>query len=127
MSKRQSIKGKGIDDLLFGLAENEKELKKESVPKKSKVKKFRSSDISYDQSEAVERLTVPLPLDQVQALTSLERAIMKNRSRRAKKQRITKNSIIRACLQVFLSLDLDVKEIPDEAELAKRIEQVVGS
>ena len=52
---------------------------------------------------------------------------MKSRSRRAKKQRITKNSIIRACLQVFLSLDLDVKEIPDEAELAKRIEQVVGS
>jgi len=127
MSKRQSLRGKGIDDLLFGLAENEKELKEEKVRKKSKVKKLRSSDISYDQSEAVERLTVPLPLGQVQALTSLERAIMKSRSRGAKKQRITKNSIIRACMQVFLRLDLDVKEIPDEAELAKRIEQVVRS
>ncbi len=127
MSKRQSLRGKGIDDLLFGLAENEKELKKEKVPKKSQVKKLRSSEISYHQAETVERLTVPLPLDQVQSLNSLERAIMKSRSRRAKKQRITKNSIIRACLQVFLSLDLDVKEIPDEAELVKRIEQAVGS
>jgi len=127
MSKRQSLKGKGIDDLLFGISENHKELAEaEKGKRKSEVKKLRSSVLDEDMEAELERLTVPLPFDQVQALSKLERSIMKNRSRNSKKQRITKNSIIRACLEVFLTLDLDTNEIPDETELARRIERTVG-
>jgi hypothetical protein len=130
MSKRQSLKGKGIDDLLFGLAENNKEMTKEKEKKKepkpkSKVRKLLSPELEIDISGEVERLTVPLPFSQVQSLAQLERVIMKSRSRKAKKQRITKNSIIRACLQVFLQLDLDMNEISDENELIRRIEKAV--
>lgn len=127
MSKRQSLKGKGIDDLLFGISENHKELAEVEKGKgKSEVKKLRSSVIAEAMEAELERLTVPLPFDQVQALSKLERSIMKNRSSNSKKQRITKNSIIRACLEVFLQLDLDTNEIPDETELARRIERTVG-
>ncbi len=124
MSKRQSLKGKGIDNLLFGISENNEKLEKEAEQKpKAKVKKLRAYDVSAKSSSEIERITVPLRFSQVEALARIERAIMKNRSRQAKKQRITKNSIIRACLEVMLGLEFDLGEISDETELTRRIQK----
>lgn len=122
MSKRQSLKGKGIDSLLFGFGENHKILQ-EAEDKKEKLRPQKAADEGKrnENNNEIERVTVPLRLNQVEALTNLERKIMKRRSRKAKKQRITKNAIIRACLDVFLELDIDVEEIPNEAELTRRI------
>ena len=73
------------------------------------------------------KLTVRLNEKQLEYLTSLEREIMRKRSSRNKKERITKNSIIRSLLNVFEQngLDIETSEIADEKELEKRIQKVL--
>jgi len=129
MSKRQSLKGKGIDSLLFGISEKDKELEKEEKKEekpKSEVRKLRTKIKKIDVLD-YERITVPLRVEQVDKLGKIERLIMKSRSRNAKKQRITKNTIIRACLDAFFNLDFDIKEIQDENELRNRILKALKS
>lgn len=125
MSKRQSLKGKGIDSLLFGISEKDKELEEEKKPN-NEVKKLRSKIKKIDVTD-YERITVPLRVEQVDKLSKIERTIMKSRSRKAKKQRITKNTIIRACLDAFLDVDFDIKEIQDENELRDRLTDALKS
>ena len=69
------------------------------------------------------KLTIRLNEEQLDFLTNLEREIMKRRSKDNKKERITKNSIIRSMLNVFseYGFDFNKSEIPDEDELTKRI------
>ena len=69
------------------------------------------------------KLTIRLNEKQLNFLTSLEREIMKNRTSKNKKERITKNSIIRSLLNVFEEngSEFNNSEIPDEKELEKRI------
>ncbi|MGI9534639.1 MAG: hypothetical protein ACR2NW_06795 [Thermodesulfobacteriota bacterium] len=76
--------------------------------------KFESYDV---------KLTIRLNESQLDFLTNLEREIMKKRSKENKKERITKNSIIRSMLNVFSENDIEFNksEIPDEDELTKRI------
>lgn len=73
----------------------------------SKQPKFKTFDI---------KLSILLRHDQLEWLSSIERKVMKNRSSKNKKERITKNTIIRACLDLIKELDFDVREIADEAE-----------
>ncbi len=54
-------------------------------------------------------------------LHNLERDIMKNRSSENKKERITKNTVVRAMLSCFRNIKFDKDEIPNEAELRARI------
>jgi len=75
--------------------------------KPSKQPKFKTFDI---------KLSILLRQDQLDWLSLIERKTMKNRSSRNKKERITKNTIIRACLDLIKELDFDVREISDEAE-----------
>ena len=79
-----------------------------------KTPKFESYDV---------KLTIRLNEEQLDFLTNLEREIMKKRSKANKKERITKNSIIRSMLNVFseYGIDFNKSEIPDEDELTKRI------
>ncbi len=67
------------------------------------------------------KLTVRLKEDQLEFLSRLEREIMKNRSSDNRKERITKNSVIRAMVETFRNLDIDTGEIRDEEELVKRL------
>lgn len=78
------------------------------------VPKYRSYEV---------KLTVRLSEDHLEFLSSLEREIMKNRSRENRKERITKNSIIRSILDVFRNLDYEKSEISNEEELARRIRE----
>lgn len=73
------------------------------------------------------KLTVRLNEKQLDYLSSLEREIMKNRSSKNKRERITKNSIIRSLINVFEqnSSDLEKAEIADENELEKRIRKTL--
>ena len=48
---------------------------------------------------------------------------MKNRSRVNRRERITKNSIIRATIDVFKNLNIDTSEIGDEDELIKKLKR----
>ena len=71
------------------------------------------------------KLYVLLRDDQLEFLAKLTREIMKNRTSAYKVERITKNTIIRALIDNLKDLELDVRNIPDETELAKRIADVI--
>lgn len=73
------------------------------------------------------KLYVLLRDDQLEYLARLTRQIMKNRTSAYKIERITKNTIIRALIDNLKELELDVRNIPDETELAKRIADSVRS
>ena len=72
------------------------------------------------------KLTVRLKEDQLEFLSRLEREIMKNRSSDNRKERITKNSVIRAMVDTFRNLDIDTREIGDEEELVKRLIKAIS-
>ena len=91
-----------------------------------------SEEVSLSQAQKADRsipkfqtyeikLTVRLKEDQLEFLSRLEREIMKNRSSDNRKERITKNSVIRAMVDTFRNLDIDTGEIADEEELVKRL------
>ncbi len=65
--------------------------------------------------------TLRISSEDFEFLHNLEREIMKNRSRENKKERITKNSIIRAMLACLKNVKFDRKDIPDENELRIRM------
>jgi hypothetical protein len=73
------------------------------------------------------KLYVLLRDDHLEFLARLTREIMKNRTSAYKKERITKNTIIRALIDNLKELELDVRNIPDEIELAKRIADSIRS
>lgn len=66
-------------------------------------------------------VTLRISHEDFEFLHNLEREIMKNRSRENKKERITKNSIMRAMLGCLRNVKFDRKDIPDENELRIRI------
>ena len=88
--------------------------KKTDTNDKQAKPKFESYDV---------KLTIRLNESQLDFLTNLEREIMKKRSKENKRERITKNSIIRSMLNVFseYGIEFNKNEIPDEDELTKRI------
>ena len=101
ITERENNKSIRIEDIVGGK-------EKRNVPKNE----------TYDV-----KLTIRLNEKQLNFLTSLEREIMKNRTSKNKKERITKNSIIRSLLNVFEEngSEFNNSEIPDEKELEKRI------
>ena len=108
----------GIDPLSWITErENNKSIRIEDIvggKEKRNVPKYETYDV---------KLTIRLNEKQLNFLTSLEREIMKNRTSKNKKERITKNSIIRSLLNVFEEngSEFNNSEIPDEKELEKRI------
>jgi len=68
-----------------------------------------------------EAVTLRISHEDFEFLHSLEREIMKNRSKENRKERITKNSIIRAMLGCLKNVKFDRKDIPNENELRVRI------
>jgi hypothetical protein len=76
-----------------------------------KIPKFQTYEI---------KLTLRLRENQLEFLSRFEREIMKNRSPVNRRERITKNSILRAMIDAFGSLSIETNEIGDEDELKKR-------
>ncbi|MBC7286935.1 MAG: hypothetical protein H5T86_02610 [Armatimonadetes bacterium] len=64
-------------------------------------------------------MTARLTEDQLEYLDAAERRIM--RSRRRRRERITKNSIIRAAIELVRRLPWDHRDIADEEELLQRL------
>lgn len=69
-------------------------------------------------------LTARLTEDQIDYLETMERRIM--RSRRRRRERITKNTIIRAAIELIRALPWDYEDIADEAELVQRLLDAAG-
>ena len=89
----------GVDPLSWiSEKEKNKSIKIEDIVAKKEKKtlaKFETYDI---------KLTIRLDEDQLDFLTDLEREIMRRRSSKNRKERITKNSIIRSLINAFLIL-----------------------
>ncbi len=65
------------------------------------------------------KLSILISSEQQKYLEDVVMKVMRNRSR--KKERITKNSVIRCLIDFMKTLDLDLNDIPDEKELLKRM------
>ncbi len=94
----------------------EKELALQMSPgkkrKKEHLPKFRTFEV---------RLTSLLREDQLEFLEKLIRDIRKNRIPGYRKERITKNTLIRVFIDVFMNRKIDTSNIPDEETLLERI------
>ena len=91
----------------------------------SVIKKEKTNLPKYETYEV--KLTLRLNDEHLEYLTNLERQIMKNRSSKNKKERITKNSILRAMIDAFKEVDFKKEEIPDERELKRRFVKQVAT
>ena len=83
----------------------------------SKGPKFETFDV---------KLSVLLRNDQLEFLERLTRETMGNRNRDSRKERITKNTVVRACLDALQGVEMDTGNIPDEEELLRRIQTAMG-
>ncbi|HOV22017.1 MAG TPA: hypothetical protein PLW95_04970 [bacterium] len=67
------------------------------------------------------RLTVLLKNTHLEFLDKLVREIHKNRTKEFKRERITKNTLIRCFIEAFSKTEINIKNIPDEETLFSRI------
>jgi hypothetical protein len=65
------------------------------------------------------KLSILLTSDQHKYLEDVVSRVMRNR--RDKKERITKNSVLRCLVDFMQTLDVDFENIPDEKDLLKRL------
>lgn len=86
--------------------------KKKKAEKKQDLPKFKTFDV---------RLTSLLREDQLDFLEKLIRDIQKNRAPEYRKERITKNTLIRVFIDAFMDKKIDTSDIPDEEALLARI------
>jgi hypothetical protein len=70
-------------------------------------------------------VTARLSEPEIEWLDSVERRIMRNRHR--KTERITKNTLLRAAVEILMSLECDYTDIADEEELVARLKQAARS
>jgi len=92
----------------------EEERKKEDIieGKKENIPKYKTFEV---------RLTSLLREDQLEFLEKLIREIHKNREPQYRKERITKNTLIRVFIDAFQNVKFDIKNIPDEETLLERV------
>lgn len=92
----------------------------------SEVEKFRISHVPKFRTFEV-KLSVLLTQDQLDFLEKFTRNIMINRDRDNKRERITKNTIIRAYIDALKDLDIDINNIPDQETLLQRLKEKLAN
>lgn len=93
-----------VDELIDNIPETEERV----IP--TKIPKYQTFDA---------KLSILLTNEQLRYLEDAVAKVMRNRA--VKRERITKNSIIRSLVDFMQTLDIDFTNVPDEKELAKRI------
>jgi len=96
----------GLNQQLKKKRKEEKKIEKRDVPK------YQTFDI---------RLTVLLKDEHLDFLEKLVRQIQKNRTKEFKKERITKNTLIRCFIEAFSKVKINTKNISDEETLLARL------
>lgn len=115
MSKRQSLKGKGLDTVLFGLEETGK---KETKPTAEK------EDKPVLKAEGTKTRQSAIFLEERQ-IDWLEKKRLEARKNGGKA--IRKAAIIRAILDVVMAAPVDLVGLKDEEEITRRIKQALTS
>ncbi|MCX7917810.1 MAG: hypothetical protein N2589_06785 [bacterium] len=116
-------RGLGKDPLSWitsTVSENKEDKKEISEIKKieteERIPKFKTFEV---------RLTTLLREDQLEFLEKLIRDIHKNREPQFRKERITKNTLIRVFIDAFRNVNFDIKNIPDEETLLLRVSEKI--
>ena len=89
-----------------------KATKKDEIKPKGVIPKFQTFEV---------KLTTLLNENQLDFLEKLVREIKKNRAAPYRKERITKNTLIRVFIDTFMQSNFDTKNIPDEKTLLARV------
>ena len=97
----------------------EKPVKAVPASRKTAVDPVQPKYLSYDV-----KLSILLTEEQLNRMDKLVKDIMKNRQ--DKKERITKNTVFRCLVDLLTVMPLDVKNIPDEDELRRRMLAAIG-
>lgn len=118
MARRSRAELEGVD-VLFGASTSEDE-----KSRTSEVHKSESSQVP--KYERMEPWTARVRPGQAEFLQQLAKAIMASRQQR--RERITKNTVLRAWLTVLEEIrdELDLSEIGDEHELADRLRAAIA-
>lgn len=96
------------------------EAKAETVKDTPEVQQSETSELPKFETFEV-KLSILLREDQLEFLERMTREIMGNRDRDSRRERITKNTVVRACLDVLRGVEIDTVNVPDEEELRRRI------
>jgi len=113
------------DNPLSWIADTSKKPKDKPKEESSELTNLRTTEVPKFRSFEV-KLSVLLRENQLDFLEKLTREIMTKRDSGNKKERITKNTIIRTLIDVLKDLDMDKTNIPDESELLKRIREKIN-
>ena len=92
----------------------------ETVKNSPEVQQSETSELPKFETFEV-KLSILLREDQLEFLERMTREIMGNRDRDSRRERITKNTVVRACLDVLRGVEIDTANVPDEKELLRRI------
>lgn len=112
--------GLGKDPLSWISSTLETEEKKEKIDREIKEEEVEEKRIPKYKTFEV-RLTSLLREDQLEFLEKLIRDIHKNREPQYRKERITKNTLIRVFIDAFRNVKFNLKNIPDEETLLERV------
>jgi len=113
------------DNPLEWIADTSKKSKHKSKNESSELTDSRTSEVPKFESFEV-KLSVLLRENQLDFLQKLTREIMTSRDSGNKKERITKNTIIRTLIDALKDLEINKTNIPDETELFKRIREKIN-
>lgn len=113
------------DNPLDWIADTSK--KPKNKPKKENSKLINSKTTEVPKFRTFEvKLSILLRENQLDFLEKLTREIMSSRNSGNKKERITKNTIIRTLIDTLKDLEINKTNIPDENELFKRIREKIN-
>ncbi|MCL5674468.1 MAG: hypothetical protein M1501_01820 [Candidatus Omnitrophica bacterium] len=95
----------------------------EETDKKNIIKKMESGTPKFKTFDV--RLTVLFREDQLTFLDKIVREVNKNRDHEYRKERITKNTVLRTFVDAFQSARFNLKNVQDETTLLTRIREMV--
>lgn len=113
------------DNPLNWIADTSKEPKNKPKEASSELTQLRTPGVPKFRSFEV-KLSILLRENQLGFLEKLTREIMTSRDSGNKKERITKNTIIRTLIDALKALDINKTNIPNETELLKRIREKIN-
>ncbi|MCM8820879.1 MAG: hypothetical protein NC932_02890 [Candidatus Omnitrophica bacterium] len=105
---------------------NEKKVIEKEIDLKISHEKRGKKEVALPKFKTFEvRLTSLLREDQLDFLEKLTREIQKNRVPEFRRERITKNTLIRVFIDAFMGAQIDTSNIPDEETLLERVRERV--
>jgi hypothetical protein len=132
MSKKSGLQSDPLDRM-FERSKTEAQNEESQNKQTYKVANLQSNKVTQQKALAVpkyqqldDRLNVLLTSNQVAVLRDFAKRVLNNRGKEFRKERITKNTVIRALIDLLpnLTQEINIKNIVDEKDLFERLKAV---